>query len=305
MADQSTGIYGHWGNYAEAAQLPNVAGATLQTDILKIGDLATAQETVYQCTNANKEGAIWTALAGGGGGGSSPVLWKWNETDTTQFDLGSPVVVGAKAPETLTLVRVEGDDNGPTRLELTAVYDPTISGGIGLLIPVNDLPALPRRFVVRYEFVEVAGGGGVSYGIVGPWSDDSSSERGQFYGAQAGGGFANQPHSFVTLSNNFVVNVVNTAPANAMGAGVRVVYNSHTYDDDGVAMLSLAYVEEINQVDAVHGSNGANLFPMDDVGAAFNNFGIGGFVVNPDESDGGGFQITLSSLEILKHPMDL
>ena len=67
MADQSTGIYGHWGNYAEAAQLPNVAGATVQTNELHIGDLATAEEVVYQCTTAVKGGAVWAALAGGGG----------------------------------------------------------------------------------------------------------------------------------------------------------------------------------------------------------------------------------------------
>ena len=75
MANKNTGIYGHFGNYSAAPQLPNTLGADVQTSELAVGSLATVGATLYICTNATPGAATWTTVGGGGGGGTQAGPW--------------------------------------------------------------------------------------------------------------------------------------------------------------------------------------------------------------------------------------
>lgn len=89
MANKSTGIYGHFGNYASAAQLPNVLGATVQTGELSVGALATVGGTVYVCTTATAGAGVWAAV--GGAAGATSGEWAANPVDTGGFaTVGQP-----------------------------------------------------------------------------------------------------------------------------------------------------------------------------------------------------------------------
>lgn len=59
----------HWGEFGAAAQLPNVAGATIQNSNLSRGDIAYSGTTLYVCTTATRGAAVWAAIGSGGGGG--------------------------------------------------------------------------------------------------------------------------------------------------------------------------------------------------------------------------------------------
>lgn len=64
MANRSTGIYGHFGSFSATNQLPNVAGADVQTRELRIGDLAAVAGALYICTTPTLGAAVWAAVGG-------------------------------------------------------------------------------------------------------------------------------------------------------------------------------------------------------------------------------------------------
>lgn len=88
------------------------------------------------------------ALEGGGGGGSSRVLWKWNETDATEFVVPHTTIALA-AP---TLSRVLGVD-GP---RLRVAFPTKITGyKIAAIMIDFDIAAVGnlRRYVLEYDVV--------------------------------------------------------------------------------------------------------------------------------------------------------
>lgn len=62
MANRSTGIYGHFGSFSATNQLPNVAGADVQTSEVQVGDLAAVAGALYICTTATLGAAVWAAV---------------------------------------------------------------------------------------------------------------------------------------------------------------------------------------------------------------------------------------------------
>jgi len=63
-----------WFTVQSAAQLPNVAAATIQTDDLFVGARAyVADAGLYICTDATANAAVWVNVASGGGSGAAGV----------------------------------------------------------------------------------------------------------------------------------------------------------------------------------------------------------------------------------------
>ena len=67
MANRSTGIYGHFGSFSATNQLPNVAGAVVQSSEVQVGDLAAVAGALYICTTATLGAAVWAAVGAPGG----------------------------------------------------------------------------------------------------------------------------------------------------------------------------------------------------------------------------------------------
>jgi hypothetical protein len=69
MATRSpTPTHGYWGNgFAAYADLPNVAGATIQSPTLEVGDTAfvSSASTLYVCIDATLGAAVWSAMTSG------------------------------------------------------------------------------------------------------------------------------------------------------------------------------------------------------------------------------------------------
>jgi hypothetical protein len=69
MATRSpTPTHGYWGNtFALPTDLPNVAGATIQSPTLEVGDTAfvSSASTLYVCINATLGAAVWSAMTSG------------------------------------------------------------------------------------------------------------------------------------------------------------------------------------------------------------------------------------------------
>ncbi len=89
-----------WGNFANAAGLPNAASNSLANPYftqLEVGDTAyvTGTSTKYVCTlkgTLSGADATWTALSGSSP--SSNLLFAWNRTDLSQFNIASPFTTG-------------------------------------------------------------------------------------------------------------------------------------------------------------------------------------------------------------------
>jgi hypothetical protein len=69
MATRSpTPFHNYWGNgFAAYADLPNVAGATIQSPTLEVGDTAfvSSASTLYVCIDATLGAAVWSAMTSG------------------------------------------------------------------------------------------------------------------------------------------------------------------------------------------------------------------------------------------------
>jgi hypothetical protein len=69
MATRSpTPTHGYWGNaFALSADLPNIAGATIQSPTLEVGDTAfvPSASTLYVCIDATPGAAVWSAMTSG------------------------------------------------------------------------------------------------------------------------------------------------------------------------------------------------------------------------------------------------
>jgi hypothetical protein len=158
-----------WPNVASAAQLPNVAAATIQSALLQVGDICPVTGgPTYTCTTETLGAAVWAVI------GASDVLFRWNQTNTAQFgaavDTGiGPNIVG------LGISTIAGGPNG-TLLRCSSTE---LDIG-GVLIPIVLPSALPRRYVVRVRFYELAftdavNAGRNSIGIV--WASDATAQH--------------------------------------------------------------------------------------------------------------------------------
>lgn len=102
MANKNTGIYGHFGTFSAVGQLPNVAGASLQTSELSVGDLASVGGALYICTAAALGGGVWVPVGSGGGtylesGAWTPTIVDGAGTTTTLLDQPRFVRTGQSA----------------------------------------------------------------------------------------------------------------------------------------------------------------------------------------------------------------
>lgn len=94
MANRSTGIYGHFGRYSSTAQLPNVAGADVQSAEVALGDIAVVGSTLYLCTTATLGAAVWAAVAAGGGVAATTGEWAPAVTDPAGFATVAQILTG-------------------------------------------------------------------------------------------------------------------------------------------------------------------------------------------------------------------
>jgi hypothetical protein len=148
--------HNHLGSYT-TAELPNVSGATVQSTDVQAGDTAydTTASELKVCTDPTVGAAVWASTGGGGGGGIGDlVLWKWNETDTTQF---------SQVEGTATLAfqadcnppEAHSDDQQPALI----LSSPGTDRSIWI---VNDL-VLPKRYWVLLRMRHGRGGTGIVY----------------------------------------------------------------------------------------------------------------------------------------------
>jgi hypothetical protein len=124
-------FHNHWGSYATAAVLPNVAAAPVQDSALELGDQAwsIADATTYQCTSPTLGAATWTPM-GGGGGGQDQIL------------VGSGVTYTQQAvPIELTVgwLTFDGSQFATRDVKFVATFDPTITGVGNAYVRLYDL----------------------------------------------------------------------------------------------------------------------------------------------------------------------
>ena len=141
MANRSTGIYGHFGSFSATNQLPNVAGADVQTSEVQAGDLAAVAGALYICTTATLGAAVWAAVGGSGGSGYAAARGEWYSAASTEAanvvvsDLSSWSRVGsgpgAQSGDVVTLL-------GRVFLEMQAGAPASFE--IDLLFPTDSIP---------------------------------------------------------------------------------------------------------------------------------------------------------------------
>lgn len=101
------------------------------------------------------------------------ILWKWNETDTTEF--GDPIIVLGQLTGTLALERIPA-------FQTSSVFEPTlrlnygrfhISGGLigalysaSALIPIAVGVDLPKRYSICLNTWHMSGAANMTYGFV-------------------------------------------------------------------------------------------------------------------------------------------
>lgn len=134
MANRSTGIYGHFGRYSATAQLPNVAGADVQSSEVALGDLAVVGTTLYLCTTATLGAAVWGAIgtvSGGAPGGA------WVPTVTPAAGT-TPTIVDASGSYTRS--GVASPANGDV-VRLAIAFSVVIAAGQTMSFVLSALPA--------------------------------------------------------------------------------------------------------------------------------------------------------------------
>lgn len=176
MANKSTGIYGHFGNYAAAAQLPNVVGATVQTAELAVGDLASVAGILYVCTTATLGAAVWAVVGSGVGAAVESDAWVPTLTDTA-------AVVNFTQPLASYYTRVNGTTpvvtahfifsydavaNGTPSVDVTNLpyaLAGTTDGTFNIAASVGLLPSFPDVNTLRILFAAplTIGNSGVIY----------------------------------------------------------------------------------------------------------------------------------------------
>ena len=118
MATRSpTSAHNSWGSFAAITDLPNVAGASVQSATLEVGDVAyvAGAALLYFCTNATLGAATWAPASGGGGGG-------WPGTTPGPTDANDLYVYTCDETSGTTLVNTGAGPNG----------DLTITGNVYL-----------------------------------------------------------------------------------------------------------------------------------------------------------------------------
>lgn len=104
-------------------------------------------------------GSFVTGLTGSGGAGA--ILWRWNETDASQF--GADVYTPTTGTSVISFVSGQ-TDNYPTRLRLT------LNNFTGVTqFPITDVLHFPARYMLYYKLHDRTGAGGGANDSVGWW----------------------------------------------------------------------------------------------------------------------------------------
>jgi hypothetical protein len=103
----------HVGNYADATELPNLAGAAVQTPRLSVGSVAwaVASSELYVCTDNTPGAATWVVVQTGAeaAGPDGTLVWQWNKTDISQFVGASPDFADAGGAASTLAVTAESE----------------------------------------------------------------------------------------------------------------------------------------------------------------------------------------------------
>lgn len=140
MPNRKLGPYGHWGEVASEAELPNVAGADIQKTSVNVGDTATIAGVLYICTDDTLGAAVWAA---GGAGGRVQI-------QTANLTAAS-LVAGTGTITQPSDVAV-GGAAGVTEPSFTFALENPSAGATLIMLVDAGLPSpLPPRFRVRFQ----------------------------------------------------------------------------------------------------------------------------------------------------------
>ncbi len=116
------------------------------------------------------------------------LLWRWNETNTTQFGTGfwvsgsgASLVGGTGSVATSVLTSSNAITFPGVKFELSRLVFSATTATPTYLIPINDMPDLPKRYTLRFSYDSKAAGGT-------PWAfgfcmgTTASSNMSDFYG---------------------------------------------------------------------------------------------------------------------------
>jgi hypothetical protein len=299
MATKSpTQHHSYWGSFAGPGNLPNEAGAPVQDPALQEGDIAYESNmgVLYVCTDATLGAAMWAALTTGNSG----PIWKWNETDLTQFgaDLHTPVA-GTITPS------IDSSNAEGNRLILTMAAFEGLS-----VFPVIDVVSFPRRFVwflriftlpaqnnmdgVLFAFAHNNGADAVYRGL----HYYRSSSGGANYQARAYRGGAEEAGSPTGDS----ANIVSTEP----GGWVEGIIEREP-DPVDVSDGELDCSVVVRSFAAGGNSHDGSILNLDSIvwnadwtGETLNRIGYGFFANTAQNS-----VLSIASMAVFRHPMDL
>ncbi len=235
----------------------------------------------------------------------SNILWKWNETDVSQFDTGSIISVrfGNSLPFTGSLFLEKTEFQGEPALRLFGQGNFANKGG---LFKINNL-TLPSRYTVQFEFLSNSVNSATTtnfqfnFAFCGNFDsgDAAISTRGTciFFRNWTGSLTVNN-FSMLNLlwrRNNFHQYFINMKPSSVYPSGAFHFAGVQGGTDEGGASI---------QADqTTWRSTGLGLLSSSWRGVEMNDVGIG----VGSYGEGGSFtgSIWLRDIRILKHPLDL
>lgn len=243
--------------------------------------------------------------------GGSPVLWKWNGVDASQF--GPPVFLGGMDPLcSVTLSAGTTTWGGQPALDV-AVSLPNCTLGQMAFVPVTNF-ALPKRYVLRYRLTgaasNVANEGALGFQYFGTPSGDYSfsvlqSNWDQFrnYRLIEAGSFTYTGGAGTTV-NGFRPYMQFETDAETLSVAPTLPGLTNFFLGSTITVLDggFAGLGGVSQQDRSLVEVGATLSTW--AGQDLANFGLAiGYNAAGPYSVANTFQ--LDTLEILKHPMDL
>ena len=168
----------HVGNYVSAAELPNTAGAAVQTPRLSVGSIAwaLAEAALYVCEDPTEGAAAWTVVQVGTEtkGPDGTLVWQWNKTDLSQFNGSSPDFSDAGGNLSTLAVTAPFAGRG-NMLEIQGTG--TTMSALWLVNTPIPFVGTKREFVIELEMYDLDQGAG-GYAGAAYLCDDSGSFHG-------------------------------------------------------------------------------------------------------------------------------
>lgn len=140
-----------WPTVTVTTSLPNVSGSPTQSSQLEVGDecyVSGTVNTLYVCTTATLGAAVWVPQTSG----PYTLLWKWNQTDLTEFDQ----VGDGSHTYTVTTWGARNSSDDPT--PAIRMDSPATSGGFSaLLVKTALLPTFtnPTKYLIMARMENV------------------------------------------------------------------------------------------------------------------------------------------------------